>query len=153
MSTSSSPKGSQNGFCSPRYAKNERKNANQNEKTEELPIKSTSKRVPTDGWWSRVEKEIPKTLSHIGTAVNLVKNNATIRPIFVMGSFWFYEGMPNYQRVMATLNKIPKLRGINKLGFELALLESSSLPITSCFLEEHSFARAFRKVSSTRSHL
>ena len=40
-----------------------------------------------------------------------MKNNATIHPIFVMDFFWFYEEMPNYQRAMAILNKVPKLRG------------------------------------------
>ena len=32
-----------------------------------LSIKSTSKRVPADGWWFNIKKEIPKTLSHIET--------------------------------------------------------------------------------------
>ena len=59
----------------------------------------------------QVKKEILKTLSHIGTEVNSVKNNTIIHSIFIMGSFCFYEGMPNYQRVMATLNKVSKLRG------------------------------------------
>ena len=110
-SMSSSPKGSQNGSHSPLYSKNEQKNTNPSGNSEEIPIKLTSKRAPEEGWWSQVKKEIPKTLSHIGTEVNPVKNNTIIRPIFVMDSFCFYEGMPNYQRVMATLNKVSKLRG------------------------------------------
>ena len=110
-SISSSSKGSQNRSHSPVYLKNKQKNANPSGNFEEIPIKLTLKRVPEEGWWSQVEKEIPKTLSYIGTEVNPMKNNTIIHPIFVMGSFCFYEGMPNYQRVMATLNKVPKLRG------------------------------------------
>ena len=110
-SKSSSSKGSQNGSHSPLYLKNEQKNTNPSGNSEEIPIKSTSKRAPEEGWWLQVKKEILKTLSHIGTEVNFMKNNAIIHPIFVMGSFCFYEGMPNYQRAMATLNKVPKLRG------------------------------------------
>ena len=110
-SMSSSPKGSQNGSHSPLYLKNEQKNTNPSGNSGEIPIKLISKRAPEEGWWLRVKKEILKTLSYIGTEVNSVKNNTIICPIFVMNSFCFYEGMPNYQRVMATLNKVSKLRG------------------------------------------
>ena len=144
-STSSSPKGSQNGSHSPLYSKNEKKNANPSGNSEEIPIKSTLKRAPEEGWWSRVEKEIPKTLSHIGTEVNPVKNNAIIRPIFVMGSFCFYEGMPNYQRAMATLNKVPKLRGnfllrVMKGHLNVATFdEETREPLEKVILENGSF--------------
>ena len=75
---SSSPKGSQNGSHPSSYPKNRKKNTNQNKKSEELPTKLTLKKVPDEGWWSHVEREIPKTLSHIEAEVNPVKNNAMI---------------------------------------------------------------------------
>ena len=142
---SSSPKGSQNGSHSPLYSKNEKKNTNPSGNSEEIPIKSTSKRAPKEGWWSQVEKEILKTLSHIGTEVNPVKNNAIIHPIFVMGSFCFYEGMPNYQRVMATLNKVPKLRGnfllcVMKGHLNMATFDKKTHePLEKVILENGSF--------------
>ena len=117
-SMSSSPKGSQNGSHSPLYSKNKQKNANPSENSEEIPIKSTSKRALEEGWWLRVEKEILKTLSHIGTEVNPVKNNATIRPIFVMGSFWFYEKMPNYQRDGHTQQSLQAERELPLASYE-----------------------------------
>ena len=144
-STSSSPKGSQNGSHPPLYLKNEQKNANPSGNSEEIPIKSTSKRVPEEGWWSQVKKEILKTLFYIGTEVNPVKNNTIIHPIFVMGSFCFYEGMPNYQRVMATLNKIPKLRGnfllrVMKGHLNVATFdEETREPLEKVILENGSF--------------
>ena len=93
---SSSFKGSQNGSHSPLYSKNEQKNINPSGNSKEIPIKLTLKKAPEEGWWSQVEKEILKILSHIGIEVNPMKNNTIICPIFVMDSFCFYEGMPNY---------------------------------------------------------
>ena len=93
----------------------------------------------------QVEKEILKTLSHIRTEVNPVKNNTIIRPIFIMGSFCFYEGMPNYQRVMATLNKVPKLRGnfllcVMKGHLNMATFdEKMRKPLEKVILENGSF--------------
>ena len=149
---SSSSKGSQNGSHSPLYSKNKQKNTNPSGNFEEIPIKSPSKRAPEEGWWSQVKKEIPKTLSHIGTEVNSVKNNAIIHPIFVMDSFCFYEGMPNYQKAMATLNKVPKLRGnfllcvmkghLNVTTFD----EKTHKPLEKVILENGSFlATGFKK--------
>ena len=144
-STSSSPKGFQNRSHSPLYSKNRKKNANPSGNSEEIPIKSTLKKALEEGWWSQIEKEILKTLSHIGTEVNLVKNNTIIRPIFVMGFFCFYEEMPNYQRAMATLNKVSKLRGnfllcvikghLNVATFD----EETHEPLEKVILENGSF--------------
>ena len=144
-STSSSPKDSQNGSHFPLYSKNEQKNANPSGNSEEIPIKSTSKRALEEGWWSQVEKEIPKTLFHIETEVNPVKNNTIICPIFVIGSFCFYEGMPNYQRAMATLNKVSKLRGnfllhVMKGHLNMATFDEETCePLEKVILENGSF--------------
>ena len=50
-SMSSSSKGSQNGSHSPLYLKNKQKNTNPSGNSTEIPIKSTSKRVPEEEWW------------------------------------------------------------------------------------------------------
>ena len=74
-----------------------------------------------------------------------MKNNVIIRPIFVIGSFCFYEGMPNYQRAMATLNKIPKLRGnfllcVMKGHLNVATFdEETHEPLEKVILENGSF--------------
>ena len=74
-----------------------------------------------------------------------MKNNAIIHPIFVMGSFCFYEGMPNYQRAMATLNKVPKLRGnfllrVMKGHLNMATFdEETHEPLEKVILENGSF--------------
>ena len=62
-----------------------------------------------------------------------------------MGSFCFYEGMPNYQRAMATLNKVSKLRGnfllwvmkghLNVTTFD----EETHEPLEKVILENGSF--------------
>ena len=62
-----------------------------------------------------------------------------------MDFFCFYEGMPNYQRAMATLNKVFKLRGnfllhVMKGHLNMAIFdEKTHEPLKKVILENGSF--------------